>query len=191
MPTSVALPGTHAAALAGESSWTESSLTWGSRPASSTVLATWVPQAGVEVNVPITAGAQSGLPSGKLSLRLYATTSTADGLVYYGSKEGPSGTAPRLYLEMAGPTLSATQSFWVSVSAPARPRLDSARLLANGAAAFSVTGDAGPDYTLQASSNLVDWVSVVTTNSPAFPLVISDPDATNHPTRFYRVLCGP
>ena len=55
-----------------------------------------------------------------------------------------------------------------------------------------ISGDAGPDYTIQASTNLVDGEAVFTTNAPAMPFRWSDPGVTNRPARFLRVmgLCG-
>jgi hypothetical protein len=55
---------------------------------------------------------------------------------------------------------------------------------------FVVTGLAGQNYTLQASSNLVDWNSLFVTNAPAdvFPLQLNQ--ATNRHD-FYRLMLGP
>ena len=53
------------------------------------------------------------------------------------------------------------------------------------------SGDPGPDYSVQTSSNLTDWVTVFTTNSPATPFSWTDPAAAQLPAQFYRVLLGP
>lgn len=88
------------------------------------------------------------------------------------------------------PSLSATQTVWVAVSRPAQPVIASAAL-AGGLFSLSVTGDAGPDYTLLASTNLTVWTPLWTTNPTAPPFLFSDPAATNFRRRFYRVLLGP
>jgi uncharacterized repeat protein (TIGR03806 family) len=88
------------------------------------------------------------------------------------------------------PIQSATQSFFVTVTRPAKPTLSSPALT-NGQFKLLVSGDAGPDYTVQASTNLVNWVSVSTNNSPALPFLFTDPSASSFRQRFYRVLLGP
>jgi pectin methylesterase-like acyl-CoA thioesterase len=60
-----------------------------------------------------------------------------------------------------------------------------------GQLAFSVSGDTGPNYIIQAATNLFDWQTVLSTNSPAMPLNFTDPDTALYSTRFYRVLLGP
>jgi len=192
MPTGAASPGTHALGLVANNAWGETALTWTNKPSSSSVLGTWVPQAGVATQVPL-AGAVQGalLGDGRLSLRLYATNTTADGLVYYGSKEGPSQNSPQLFVASTGPALSATQSFWVTVNVPASPSLSVAGLETNGQFRMMVSGAEGPDYTVQGSTNLRQWVTLLTTNQPALPFAFVDPSATGYPTRFYRALLGP
>jgi len=46
---------------------------------------------------------------------------------------------------------------------------------------------AGPDYSIEASTNLVDWAAVFTTNAPAMPFRWSDTAATSQ-IAFYRAL---
>jgi hypothetical protein len=87
------------------------------------------------------------------------------------------------------PSLSATQSFNVTVTAPAQPTVSSS--FAGGLLSISVTGDNGPDYAVQASTNLVDWQTIFTTNSPAVPFNYTDPATASYPVRFYRIVAGP
>jgi hypothetical protein len=61
----------------------------------------------------------------------------------------------------------------------------------NGAFQLSVTGDVGPDYTVLGSTNLIDWVALLTTNSPGMPFLFEDPAVTNFDRRFYRIRLGP
>lgn len=88
------------------------------------------------------------------------------------------------------PNLSATQNFFVNVSPLNAPMLN-AISMANGQFNFQVNGDFGPDYTIQASTNLMDWFALFTTNSPTVPFAWNDSDSPSWPTRFYRVLLGP
>ena len=90
-PVAVSQPGTHAVALVADDTWEKSTLTWNTKPASGPALATWLPQTGVPVQFSAAEAIQQDLPAnGLLSLRIYATNSTADGKVDYASKEaGP------------------------------------------------------------------------------------------------------
>ena len=88
------------------------------------------------------------------------------------------------------PNLGATQKFVVTVIQPMNP-VAGAPALSNGFLSFSVAGDSGPDYFVQASTNLTDWKSIWTNVSPAPPFQFSDPAATNFNQRYYRVLLGP
>ena len=60
---------------------------------------------------------------------------------------------------------------------------------------LSLSGESGPDYTLQTSTNLFlngAWTSVLTTNLTASPIQLQHPfPADNSAQRFYRVLIGP
>jgi hypothetical protein len=88
------------------------------------------------------------------------------------------------------PPLIATQSFWITVTVPARPTL-SAAALSNRQFRMTIAGNSGPDYTILASTNLTDWLPIWVTNSPTPPFVFFDPEATNLNGRFYRVRLGP
>lgn len=88
------------------------------------------------------------------------------------------------------PPLSATQSFTVVVLPPARPAI-APPSIAGGLINLVVGGDFGPDYTIQGSTNLLNWTDLFTTNQPALPFVWTDPATMNYGLRFYRVLLGP
>jgi len=87
------------------------------------------------------------------------------------------------------PSMSATQSFLVTVTRPAVPTLVPAAT--NGSLGFWITGDTGPDYTIESSTNLTSWSFVSTTNSPALPWYWVDTNAHDSPLRFYRAVLGP
>jgi pectate lyase len=76
------------------------------------------------------------------------------------------------------------------VTAYARPEIaDTA--FSNGVFRMSIAGDSGPDYIVQASTNLMLWESIYTNLAPTPPFIWSDATATNFNRRFYRVLLGP
>jgi hypothetical protein len=66
------------------------------------------------------------------------------------------------------------------------PWLGDLQCLTNGGFQFGIYGNANHPYTLQISSNLLDWqtlASFTVTNSPSY---FTDSSATNVPNRFYR-----
>ena len=191
IPTLASLPEIHAVAVVPDNAWGETTLTWSNKPSSSAPLATWTPQAGVPVEANVSSAVQNALPgSGLLSLRVFATNSTGDGYVSYASRETGPATTPRLIVSTAnGGGLSATQSFWVHVRLPQPPVL-SASVATNGQFSLRVTGDAGPDYAILISSNLLDWVAVFTNSAPEVPFLWTDSEAA-WPARFYQVRLGP
>jgi hypothetical protein len=88
------------------------------------------------------------------------------------------------------PNLSATQQFNVLVNPLATPLVTPATISSNRIQ-LTITGDAGPDYTVQASTNLSTWTNLFTTNSPALPLLWVDTNANSFPRRFYRAVPDP
>jgi hypothetical protein len=91
------------------------------------------------------------------------------------------------------PSLSATQSFYVTVAALAKPQL-SVVTQSSPTPQLLISGAAGPDYIIQVSTNIAAadaWHSVFTNSAEAPPFYWTDTSATNSPSRFYRVLLSP
>jgi hypothetical protein len=91
------------------------------------------------------------------------------------------------------PSVSGAQSFLVSVSQPASPQISSPSIN-NGLLQFIVTGDSGPDYIIQSSTNLGvsnGWQPVYTNSSPPLPFTFATIASSNMNQRFYRVRLGP
>ena len=61
----------------------------------------------------------------------------------------------------------------------------------DGAFALQVSGDVGPNYVIQGSTNLTDWESLHTTNPAVMPFSWIDSAASNFPARFFRVYYNP
>jgi hypothetical protein len=106
------------------------------------------------------------------------------------AQSGSTQTVTEVVTDTGVPPLSATQSFLVEVMRPAAPQL-TAGSISNGQFGLWINGDTGPDYTIQVSTNLQDWSSLITSNSPSLPFFWIDPDSGAWPTRFYRALLGP
>jgi hypothetical protein len=62
--------------------------------------------------------------------------------------------------------------------------------VAGGQFSLGISGQSGPDYAIETSTNLTQWTSAFITNSPALPFNWTDA-ATNLPQRFYRIKLGP
>jgi hypothetical protein len=90
------------------------------------------------------------------------------------------------------PILSATQSFWIKVNALTLPTVPSVGW-SNGQFTLRVTNSiVGPDYAVQASSNLVNWSTLFITNSPATnSFQWTDTHGLTLPMQFYRIKVGP
>ena len=88
------------------------------------------------------------------------------------------------------PPLSATQSFSVVVNPLSAPGISNISF-AGGQFSFKVNGQSGPDFAIEASTNLTQWNSVFVTNSPTPPFVWMDSNSPAAPQRFYRVKLGP
>jgi hypothetical protein len=87
------------------------------------------------------------------------------------------------------PSLSDTQNFSITVNPLTLPQFSSAGWT-NGHFVLQVSGQAGPDYEIQTSTNLTQWSAVFTTNSPAMPFSWRDMAATNA-EGYYRIAVGP
>jgi hypothetical protein len=87
------------------------------------------------------------------------------------------------------PPLSAAQSFMATVIRPTIPALGAS--ITNGQFGLWMNGDTGPDYIIQASTNLTSWVPIFTNSSPTLPYFWVETNSVAHPFHFYRVLLGP
>jgi uncharacterized repeat protein (TIGR01451 family) len=80
----------------------------------------------------------------------------------------------------------------VTVASGAPPHLAATVVNTNGTFQFTVNGQSGQEYIVQASTNLINWVSVYTNPSPfVSPFTFTDSNKTTYPDRFYRVVTGP
>ena len=63
--------------------------------------------------------------------------------------------------------------------------------MTNGQAHLVLNGTLFQNHSLQASTNLANWTTVLNTNLSVTPSLWSDPDSTKFSRRFYRFLYGP
>jgi hypothetical protein len=58
--------------------------------------------------------------------------------------------------------------------------------LPNGSFQFSLEGEAGSTYQIQASTNLSDWITIQSGGPFPGTLILNDTNASHFPHRFYR-----
>jgi pectate lyase len=91
---------------------------------------------------------------------------------------------------VAGSIASTNVFLTVSAGASAPPQLSNS-VFSNGVFSLTINGDSGPEYIVQASTNLTDWTGIFTNHSPIPPFVWSDSNTSNFDRRFYRIQLGP
>ena len=122
-----------------------------------------------------------------------ATINPASGVLTWTPLVSQSGTTNNFTVvvtDNGSPSMSPTQKFVVTVNPVSLPVV-SLPVVANQQASFTVSGPAGFNYSVQVSTNLTNWSTVFTTNSPALPFMWMDPNGTTNSQRYYRVLLGP
>jgi hypothetical protein len=88
------------------------------------------------------------------------------------------------------PSMAVTQKFTVTVDRPANPLLYNPSI-SNGQFGVWISGDAGPDYLLQTSSNLLSWSTISTSTPSALPFWWTVTNDVQFPVQFYRTTLGP
>jgi len=103
-----------------------------------------------------------------------------------------SGEISRLATHTVGQFggLNATNGVSIFVTNYARPLLTSAGLT-KGVWSMSVNGDASANYTVQTSTNLNNWVGILTTSPVVVPFKIVDMPSNSVGQLFYRVVIDP
>jgi lysophospholipase L1-like esterase len=89
------LGGSHALTLVPDNTWSETTLTWNSRPTSGPHLGSWVVPSSGPVELAVTPAVQEAVTNGgRISFRIYAPSAAAE--ASYASREQPGYYAPRL-----------------------------------------------------------------------------------------------
>jgi hypothetical protein len=90
----------------------------------------------------------------------------------------------------AQPQNIVTQMLSLTIGANSGPMLGLATKPSASPFQFRINGTAGQNYTIQTSTNLMNWGLVRVTNAPSDSFTVLVNSATNNPA-FYRVLVGP
>jgi regulation of enolase protein 1 (concanavalin A-like superfamily) len=90
------------------------------------------------------------------------------------------------------PNLNSTQNFSIMVNPLALPKVPSVSWNNGQFTLFVTDSIVGPDYAVEASSNLVDWSTLFITDSPPMAsFQWTDTNALTLPMQFYRIKIGP
>ncbi len=122
-----------------------------------------------------------------------ATIDPDTGLLSWRPTIAQSPSAPTIAVVVSDngiPPMSATQSFVATVNRPAAPNLTAASLAGNRIS-FQISGDQGPDYIIQTSTNLLAWSTLATLTPATLPFPWFDTNFDTLPSSYYRVLLGP
>jgi pectin methylesterase-like acyl-CoA thioesterase len=108
------------------------------------------------------------------------------------SAAGTSNPVQVVVTDNGTPNLSATNRFNVIVNPLTQPNVGSSAY-SSGQFTVTVSGQLGPDYAVQVSTNLASggWTTIFSTNSPAMPFTFTDPNAGTQSIQFYRIVTGP
>lgn len=122
-----------------------------------------------------------------------ATLDTISGAFSWRPLVSQANTTNLITLEVTAngsPSLSATQAFTVTVNPLTAPLLTPADRN-SGQWILQVSGQSGPDYAAEVSTNLTDWVTLFISNSPPMPFTWVVTNAGTVPVQFYRIKAGP
>jgi hypothetical protein len=114
-----------------------------------------------------------------------ASVDPVTGLFSWTPKPDSAGLVP-VTIKVADngtPQMSSTQEFWIRVGTAPEPMA----MMLNGNFNLRIYGGTNATYTIEASTNFLDWLPIYQTNAMITPFDFSDPDFTNFSQRFYRV----
>lgn len=123
-----------------------------------------------------------------------ATVNATNGIFNWRPSASQGGTTNPVSVEVTdngSPNLSATNLFSVFVNPVSRPALGSIDYQGSELSITVSNGTIGPDYWVQVSTNLLDWQTLLVSNSPPQPFTFTDPGPLSLDARFYRVLLFP
>jgi hypothetical protein len=100
------------------------------------------------------------------------TFSAIAGVAYAIAVDGFNGASGNIVLQLKSDIVP------IIISSPVR--------LNDGRFQFTLTAEAGFDYDIQATGNMVDWVTIATLPNPTGTLSFIDPNAALYPMRYYR-----
>jgi hypothetical protein len=106
------------------------------------------------------------------------------------SKAGTTNSITVRVTDDGSPPLFDSKSFTVVVNPLSEVELTPLPRT-NGYFVMGVSGDVGPDYNIQVSTNLTNWTLLQTVTPTSTPFTFTDTNAASFGRRFYRVLLGP
>jgi hypothetical protein len=121
-----------------------------------------------------------------------ASINSSSGVIGWRPAIAQGGTSNQFTVVVTNTSsLAATQSFWIGVISPQQPLLSTPYFQA-GQFHLTVSGNSGPDYTVQGATNLTSpsWQTLFTTNTPPLPFQWIDTNKSRAQF-YYRIILGP
>ncbi len=106
------------------------------------------------------------------------------------SQAGTTNAVRIVATDNGTPNLSGTNTFTVVVN-PLSPVHFSSAAVSNANFSVIISGFTGPDYVVQASTNLINWFALSTNVSPVTPFQYTDPAKASNSFRAYRIWLQP
>jgi hypothetical protein len=106
------------------------------------------------------------------------------------SAAGTSNLVQIVVSDDSSPPLTDSNSFGVFVNGLGPVALTPLGY-SNGQFTLSIDGPAGPDYVVESSTTLLDWIRLATNTPTALPFGFTDTNGLHTPYHFYRVQLGP
>ena len=122
------------------------------------------------------------------------STLSAAGIFSWRPPASQGGTTNPVSVKVADngtPNLSATNQFIVMVNPVSKPGMGTISYEGTQLSFMITGGTTGPDYVVEASTNLTVWQTLLTTNSPPQPFAFTDTPPAVASKRFYRVRLSP
>jgi hypothetical protein len=120
---------------------------------------------------------------------------STNGLLFGTALSGTAGTHSLNVTLFDSSNQSATQSLVLVITTTngtvAGPQLYAPGQNSDGSFQFGFVSAPDTTYTIEYSSNLITWFSLLSFQSPGGPMLIVDPNAAGIPRRFYRLKAGP
>ena len=107
------------------------------------------------------------------------------------SVQGTNTGAYSVIVSNSAGFIASTNAILATTDGSTTPPQLSVPSFSHGTFSLTVNGASGPDYVVQVSTNLKDWVNIFTNHAPTPPFIWSDVAAGDFSQRFYRIQVAP
>jgi hypothetical protein len=136
------------------------------------------------------AGDSSGFGEGAVPVTAFDMTTDPGGVAVFSVPLAALPAGATVLTATATDALGNTSEFGPALMVggpPPPPLLGGITILPGGQFQFQFAAQPGASYTVEASTNLLDWLPLFTTNAPGPLLVLPDGNVSEFPARYFRV----